>query len=204
MTRIHACRSAVAFAGLAAVIACARDNRIGRLDRAVIRLAENGRSPAAVRTARAISALAEPWLVVFPITAAAANAVRRAGSRQALVPPLVVVSGAVARRLLSLAIARTRPPAEIWLTEPEGFSMPSKHTALAALTAGACIGSTAVGGPGRHGAVLLAAMGIGASRIYLGVHWPSDVLAAWLLAEAWLQLAEAVFPGATAGAADRA
>jgi membrane-associated phospholipid phosphatase len=194
MTRIHACRSALAFAGFAVIIACARDSRIGRLDQAVIRLAENGRRPAAVRAARVISALAEPRLVVFPIAAAAASTVRRAGLRQACVPPLVVVSGATARRLLSLAIARPRPPAKIWLTEPEGFSMPSKHTTLAALTAGACIGNTAVGGPGRHSAALLAAAGVGTSRIYLGVHWPSDVLAAWLLAEAWLQLAEAVFP----------
>ena len=35
-------------------------------------------------------------------------------------------------------VARQRPPAAIWLAEPEGFSLPSKHTTLAALTAGAC------------------------------------------------------------------
>jgi membrane-associated phospholipid phosphatase len=187
-------RSMLAFAGLAVVIARAGEGRAGRLDDAVIKLAENGRRPGAVRAARAVSALAEPRFVVFPVTAATAIAARRAGWPQAWLPCLAVVSGAAARRVLARAVARPRPPAAIWLTEPEGFSLPSRHTSLAALTAGACVGSTAVGGLRPHLAVLLAAAGVGASRVYLGVHWPTDVLAGWIFAEAWLALAEVVIP----------
>jgi membrane-associated phospholipid phosphatase len=196
----HGGRTALAFAVLAVIIARAGDGRIGRLDRTVIRVAETGRSPAAVRVARAISALGEPGFVVFPIAAVTVHTARRAGWRRACGPPLAVASGAAVRSVLSRAIARPRPPAAIWLTEPEGFSMPSKHTALAALTAGVCVGSTAPGRLGRHGAALLAAVGVGASRIYLGVHWPSDVVAAWIFAEAWLQLAGTLCAGATAPA----
>jgi undecaprenyl-diphosphatase len=196
----HAYASALAFAGLAAVAVRPGHCSIGRLDQAAIRLAENGRNPAAVRTARAVSSLGEPGFVLIPVAAATAIAVRRVGWRQACVPGITVATGAAVRRMLSRAIARPRPPEAIWLTEPEGFSMPSKHTSLAVLAAGACASCTATGNLGRHGIPLLVAACVGSSRIYLGVHWPSDVLAAWLFAEGWLQLAEAVSAASTAPA----
>ena len=197
----HARGSVLAFAGLAAIVVRPGHGSIGRLDQVVIRLvAENGRNPAAVRTARAVSSLGEPGFVLIPIAAATAIAVRRVGWRQACVPGITVATGAAVRRILSQAIARPRPPEAIWLTEPEGFSMPSKHTSLAVLAAGACASCTAAGNLVRRGVPLLVAACVGSSRIYLGVHWPSDVLAAWLFAEGWLQPAEAASAASTAPA----
>jgi len=41
-----------------------------------------------------------------------------------------------------------------------------------------------------HAATLVAAAGVGANRVYLGVHWPADVAAGWLFAEGWLCVVE--------------
>jgi membrane-associated phospholipid phosphatase len=104
------------------------------------------------------------------------------------VPCLVVASGAVARRRLSRVIARPRPPSEAWLTVPEGFSLPSKHTTLAALAVVAGMRTFRLPGVPDRAWPLLAAAVVGTSRVYLGVHWPADVLAGWLFAEGWLRL----------------
>jgi len=191
----HSWHSAAAFAALVVVIAQARDGGVGQLDQTVLGVLQARRRPAGVSAARAVSTLAEPAFVAPLLAVFAVNAARRAGWRAACAPFLAVASGAAVRRRLSRTIARPRPPAAGWLTEPEGFSLPSKHTALAALTAGACAGSAGLRGLPRHAAPLLAAAGVGASRVYLGVHWPSDILAGWLFAEGWLGLAESVTPG---------
>ncbi len=41
----------------------------------------------------------------------------------------------------------------------------------------------------------LAAAAVGASRVYLGVHWPADVVAGWLFAEGWLRVTAPDRPG---------
>jgi len=170
------------------------DSPLGRLDRRAMARLPTLRRPAGVTAARMVSALAEPGVVTAVLAARAAVTARRDGWRAACAPCVVVVSGAVARRWLSRVIARPRPPAAGWLTEPEGFSLPSRHTTLAALTAGVLASQRRPGrGPGRA-APLLAAAGVGASRVYLGVHWPTDVLVGWLFAEGWLWLARPARP----------
>lgn len=120
---------------------------------------------------------------------------RRSGWRAAILPMLAVPSGVFAHWLLSEMIARPRPPASVWLTEPEGYSLPSRHTTLATLTAGALVAATGAKGPPTRAIPFLIAAGVGASRVYLGVHRPSDVLAGLLFAAAWLGLARLAVPG---------
>lgn len=104
-----------------------------------------------------------------------------------------VASGAALSSLFKLAIDRPRPDIE---TAVRVFtsSFPSGHATVSAvvyLTLGALLAHVT---PDRRLAAffLTAAIGltvlIGLSRIYLGVHYPTDVLAGWALGTAWALL----------------
>lgn len=93
--------------------------------------------------------------------------------------------------LLKAVLHRPRPLIVPHLTEGSGSSFPSGHTLIAAavyLTLGAMIAQHVESRAGKAAvmacAFLLVAL-IGISRVYLGVHWPSDVIAGWTFGGAW-------------------
>jgi len=93
--------------------------------------------------------------------------------------------------IAKVVIARPRPPAA-WMVGPvTGFSFPSGHAAeaavygmLAFLVARAC--STWQGKVFAWTVAAAVSVAIGVSRVYLGVHWPTDVIGGWALAAMWL------------------
>lgn len=103
-------------------------------------------------------------------------------TRQGLVL-LALLVAATASHLLKVAIGRVRPDVhEALVMMPGDASFPSAHSAQAA----ACAMALALVFPAcrRPPALMLLAgwLGIvGISRLHLQVHWPSDVLAGWLL-----------------------
>ncbi|ARQ69596.1 phosphatase PAP2 family protein [Streptomyces marincola] len=93
-----------------------------------------------------------------------------------------------ARFLLVNALDRPRPPIEDWTRHANNASLPSGHATTGALTA---IGLAAALLPYCHrtatralAIAVPAAWGIavGLTRVYMGVHWMSDVVAGWLFA----------------------
>ncbi|MFK0289214.1 phosphatase PAP2 family protein [Streptomyces sp. NPDC090442] len=107
---------------------------------------------------------------------------------------LVLAACQAVRYGLMELLARPRPPAAGWIGVATGYSFPSGHSTTSALAAGLLAWGVlrrVRPGTGRPWCALLAlwAVGVGLTRVYLGVHWAGDVLAGWLLAAALLALA---------------
>ncbi len=102
--------------------------------------------------------------------------------------------GLVITTLLKDWFQRDRPPAILHAVRAINASFPSGHAALSAtvfLTLGALIAHFAERRRVRVYALAVAvilSVVVGCSRVYLGVHWPTDVLAGWCLGAAWALL----------------
>lgn len=115
-------------------------------------------------------------------------------SRRRLAALEVVIAiggGAIVSTLLKHVFERPRPAFVADGVFIDTWSFPSGHAMLSAvtyLTLGALLTQ---GEPQRRvrayivGAAIALTATIGLSRIYLGVHYPSDVLAGWLVGVAW-------------------
>ncbi len=110
---------------------------------------------------------------------------KRWRSMQFLIASVVV--GELLERILKITIGRTRPDASFSLISSDGYAFPSGHATTAMVFYGALLfilWSWCQKRWQKNGVAFLAAMLIllvGLSRIYLGVHWMSDVLGGWLL-----------------------
>ena len=114
--------------------------------------------------------------------------------RTALLVLVTVGGGQILSSLLKLGIDRPRPDLVSHLVDVQTLSFPSGHAMMSAVTY-LTLGSMLAGiVPGRAtkiyvlGVAVLITLMVGVSRIYLGVHWPSDVLAGWCAGFAWAML----------------
>jgi len=134
------------------------------------------------------------WLATLVLTMALWH-VRRGRSHDGQVWVMTGISTVVIENVLKLVVARLRP--ELWprLVPTATFSFPSGH-ALASATLYPLLAwdLTRTRPPAVRMAAMLAAVGLslftGFGRLYLGVHWPTDVAAGWALGalQAWLAI----------------
>lgn len=107
---------------------------------------------------------------------------------------VAVGGGQILSSLLKIGIDRPRPDLISKLAVETSLSFPSGHAMLAAVTY-LTLGIIAARFlPDRvtkiyvFALAVLVTLMVGVSRLYLGVHWPSDVLAGWCAGFAWAML----------------
>ncbi|MFT4056440.1 MAG: phosphatase PAP2 family protein [Novosphingobium sp.] len=119
--------------------------------------------------------------------------------REAMLFALTVMTGWLVNSGLKALVGRARPEIVPHLTEAGGNSFPSGHSfnaavvyiamalAFAAMSRRPSVRRTLIG------AAIVGTLAIAWSRVWLGVHWPSDVIAGWLGGAGWAFLACALF-----------
>ncbi len=135
------------------------------------------------------------WPVLFLVVSVAAGYLlltRRI--RAAVLLVAAVVSGVFLSSFLKAYFDRPRPPTGSALQDTLTASFPSGHSlgsAVVYLTLGAMLARFTPGHRLRLyfiGVALFLPLLVGASRVYLGVHYPTDVLAGWAAGAAWALL----------------
>ena len=138
-----------------------------------------------------ITALGGPTVLGLTVMAVLGYLVLYRLYRNALFVLLASTGGWILNDILKQVFARPRPTVVPHLREVMSPSFPSGHaltSAVVFLTLGTLLMRVAEGRLLKWyciGVAMLTTMLVGASRVYLGVHYPTDVLAGWLVGLSW-------------------
>jgi undecaprenyl-diphosphatase len=150
--------------------------------------------PALTVAMRLVTTLGSEYFLV-PLGAILVWRWEKRGQRQAAYRLVVGSLGAEAvAQLLKLLIERPRPEVFFGLAPSASNSFPSGHAFVPTVFFWIVAGTLAHRSRWRAAVVATAAL-IGFSRVYLGYHYPGDVVAGWALAVVWIAV--------LAGVADR-
>jgi len=163
-----------------------------RFDDAIRLLLHQHASPALTAAMRAASFIGSPAFLIPLGILVVALYLRQGRPVTARLFVITVIGGEVLDQVLKLAFHRTRPPAFFGLPEPLGYSFPSGHALAACAFYGVLAAFAAARTEKRTlrwiyqiaAAMVIATIGV--SRIYLGVHYPSDVLGGYAAALGWV------------------
>ena len=138
-----------------------------------------------------------PFLTLLTLVAAGfLVAARKWG--MAVFVVLAIAGGGLASNLLKWVFVRARPDLVPHLVSVDSASFPSAHamnSAVTFLTLGVLLSRTQTKMRLKAylmGTAIFLTLIVGFSRVYLGVHWPTDVVAGWAVGAAWAILCSLV------------
>jgi undecaprenyl-diphosphatase len=163
---------------------------VGPTDLDAVRDVAAQRTASLTGLARAITWAGSAFVLV-PLGLVCCLALARAGlQREALAVALSLGGAILLSYLTKQLVSRPRPPVE-HLQRVTGSSFPSGHATQASAFWFALVLALPATGAAR-GAIWLASavalllvLAVAASRVYLGVHYPADVVAGMLLGTSW-------------------
>ncbi len=196
--------AALCWLGFAVIAMLVLTDRLGTFDAAGLRYFRTGAnlrsvgSPALLEAVRDWTMLGGALVLNLVGLIAVAALLRVRLRRKASLLAATMLSGWAVNTLLKAMFARPRPTLVPHLTEFGGLSFPSGHSfnsAAVYLSIALVLASLS---PQRWvrwsmiaGAALISAL-VALSRVWLGVHYPSDALAGWLGGTAWALTASAL------------
>lgn len=154
--------------------------------------------PGVVGALKAVSVLGKPlWLAVV-VGAGAVFVFVRGRRRLAIFLAFTVIGGGLVDSAVKIAVNRPRPVVETPLGEAFGKSFPSGHAMSSTVAYGALLLVLLPVIPRAwrwlaYLATTLLVLAIGVSRLFLGLHFVSDVVAGHVLGLAWLAGSAAMF-----------
>jgi len=177
--------------GLAALWLAMLLGGAGPVDRSILLSLYAGDYPLLALAALGFTFLGN-WSTVVVVTVLGALWMLYRGQRRGAL--LLLVASLTGRGIVILAklyFARLRPEEHLRLAEVHYLSFPSGHSANSMIVY-LGLALLAVDKPEHRrlaiSAALLLSFLIGLSRLLLGVHWPSDVVAGWSFGAFWLLL----------------
>ena len=174
------------------------DTRVTALDDAIMAWVVAHRTPMLTRTAIDVTALGSVTLVTLFALGALFVLIVVGDKRGTLHLLLALVGSTLMIAVLKGFFGRARPTGHR-LVEAGGYSYPSGHAVSAAVlyVTLSLVGSRHFKGPAyRHMLVALAVattLLVACSRVYLGVHYPTDVTSGTALGAGWAVLLASVF-----------
>ncbi|RDI53134.1 phosphatase PAP2 family protein [Nocardia mexicana] len=129
-------------------------------------------------------------MTTLAVTACAWLAWQRRWSQLVLIATVAVGAGVTVVAVKNV-VGRRRPPVDHLVTE-SSLSFPSGHALSTTAVVGVVAALTVLSLRRRAAKIAVGAiaalfvLAVGASRVYMGVHWPTDVLAGWTLGILWV------------------